>query len=438
MKAFEKIIGYDNVKFELFRICDALKNPDKYKRLGVITPRGVLLYGVPGVGKTIMAECLIEESSRKTFRIRKNRTTGDFIDHIRETFEKAGTESPSIVFLDDLDKFANEDQMHTDAEEYVAVQACIDESVRHDVFILATVNNKNQLPDSLLRPGRFDKCIKMNPPEGEEASKIIDFFLKQKKVVDNIDIREIAKLIDGRSCAELEAVINEAGIYAAYTGKNIIEQEDIIKACMRMIFNAPESVSEIDDDVNNSIAIHEAGHAVMAEILNPGSVNLVSICKHSGETRGICSFSERKGYLFSKKLMEHRIMQSLGGKAATEIILGVADVGCSKDLQKAYDLAENFISDCCAYGFDCIGNKSNQMPSEYVLGNIARMVTEEINRCYHETKKLLIENRKMLECFIEELIAKKTLTYNDICRMKENNGAKTPHRFSPNNRLSLP
>ena len=186
MSEFDKVIGYEDIKTELKRFCDVLKNPEKYEKVGVKAPTGILLYGDPGLGKTLMAQCFIKESGRKTFTIRKDKPDGDFVNTIRETFEKAKAEAPSVVFLDDMDKYANEDELHKDAEEYVAVQTQIDECKGLEVFVLATVNDRWSLPDSLVRAGRFDKLIGFTNPRGVDAIKIIAHFLEDKTEVDTI------------------------------------------------------------------------------------------------------------------------------------------------------------------------------------------------------------------------------------------------------------
>lgn len=155
MNAFDKIIGYSSIKKELQQISDTLKNRETYDRLGVSAPRGLLLYGEPGVGKSLMASAVIKESGRKVFCCRKDSPNGDFIKKIKATFDKAVQNAPSIVYLDDMDKFANGDERHPDAEEYVTVQSCIDETKDKQVFVLATVNNIHCLPQSLRRVGRL-------------------------------------------------------------------------------------------------------------------------------------------------------------------------------------------------------------------------------------------------------------------------------------------
>ena len=337
MSEFDKIIGYEDIKAELIRFANVLKEPGKYTKLGVTTPSGILLHGEPGLGKTLMANCFIAETGCKVFTLRKEKPNGDFVNQIKETFEAAKKESDGtvIVFLDDMDKFANEDNMHRDAEEYVAVQSCIDDCKGSGVFTLATVNNRYCLPDSLLRAGRFDKVIEVVMPKGKDAEKIIDHFLAQKQIMGDIDTKEISRIMEGKSCAELETVINEAGIYAGFAGKDEIDQADVVKACMRMLFDSPECIDSVDDANTKNIAIHEAGHAVVAEVLDPGSVTLVSVCRHSGAIEGITKTHRPDGCDMSKKLQEHIVIGGLGGKAATEMIYGVADMGCNADMHNA-------------------------------------------------------------------------------------------------------
>ena len=216
MSKFDMIIGYGAVKKDLLQIADTLKNQEHYKKLGVSAPRGLLLYGEPGVGKSLMATAVIEASGRQALVCRKDQPDGDFVKQIKETFDQAVENAPSIVLLDDMDKFSNGDPRHPDTEEYVTVQSCIDEVKGKEVFVLATVNNMRCLPRSLHRAGRFDRVVEIDTPHGHDAAEIIDHYLKSKKVVADVDVKTIARIMDGRSCAELETVIHEAGLSAGY------------------------------------------------------------------------------------------------------------------------------------------------------------------------------------------------------------------------------
>ena len=195
MNNFEKIIGDDSIKTELLQVCDMIKNREIYDKLGAKLPCGVLLYGNPGLGKSLMAKCFIKECNLKSFTLRKSKSE-NFVEYITETFNKAKENAPSIVFLDDMDKFANEDDSHSDAEEYVAVQAGIDSIKDFDVFVIATVNDMRKLPDSLTRAGRFDKNIEFYQPYYEDSLRIIEHYLENKNTseyllpeIDNIQIK---------------------------------------------------------------------------------------------------------------------------------------------------------------------------------------------------------------------------------------------------------
>jgi len=415
MSGFDKVIGYDDLKVEMKIMCDAMKNPEKYKKLGATIPHGMLLYGDPGIGKSLLAKTFAEETGRTTYIVRKDKPDGEFVNYVRETFREAKENVPSVVLLDDMDKFSNGDEFHKDAEEYVTVQACIDDVKESEVFVIATVNDKFVLPDSLLRSGRFDKVINLRCPEGEDAVKIVEFFLNQKKIVDDIDAREIASILEGRSCADLETIVNEAGLYAAYDDRDKITHNDLLRSCLRHIFRAPEKRKFNDEEQKRIVAIHEAGHAVIAEVLDPGTVNLISIAGYSGDINGITSISKPKGYWNSKELMEHRVIHLLGGKAASEVVSGVSDVGVNSDLRRAYDIVERFVDNYCSYGFTSFDRKNaSVVPKE----NRDRRMASEMEKYYQNAMKIIRDNRAFLDALIDALMDKQTISGRDIKAIK--------------------
>ena len=411
MSQFDKVIGYEDIKAELIRICDVVKNPEKYARLGVHMPRGIMLWGEPGLGKSLMAQCFIEESGCKSFTIRKDKPDGDLVNVIRDAFDKAKAEDRAIVFLDDLDKFANEDNQHPDAEEYVAVQACIDSCKDADVFVLATANDRWCLPESLLRSGRFDKAVELQYPKREDAVNLVKHFLAQKKSLGEVNTAEIAKILYRQSCADLEAVVNEAGIYAGYDGRDTITRQDLLRACLRMLFEGPECVTQEAYQYIKEHAVHEAGHAVIAEQLEPGSVTLVSIRSYSGRCRGITKVYRMSDYETSIKEMEHNILCALAGKAATELVFGRADSGCSNDLERAFYNAGKLADDLCVHGFDAYTDHNS---SQTTLAKKEQVVAMDMNKYYGQAKKILAENRVFLDKMTEALIEKKMLTQKEI------------------------
>lgn len=419
MKEFNKVIGYEDVKVELERIVDMMVNSDKYRELGVRTTRGLLLHGEPGVGKTLMAKCFIKASKRPTYTVRKDLPDGDFVKHIKNTFEKAKKEAPSIVFLDDMDKFANEDENHKNAEEFVTVQSCIDECKDSEVFVLATTNSIRAIPNSLLRPGRFDKSVIINCPEGDDAEKIIKHYLKNKKCAKDVDPKEVARLLNGGSCADLETIINEAGVYAGYENRKEVSMDDLVRSFMRVVYRAPEKLKFNNDKYKLQTAYHEAGHVVVAETLEPGSVPFVSIKPHDGGVSGFAHFDKDENYFEDKQFMENRVVSLLAGKAATEMVYGITDVGCNNDIHRAFEVIQRFVDDYCSYGFNtfegiCMNEPDSMETTRYTI------VSYEMERYYQQAKKIIAENRSYLDAIAKELFEKKVLLSRDIQRLKTN------------------
>ena len=416
MNAFNKVIGCKEIKTELIRYCDTLKNTRKYKQLGVNPPQGVLLYGEPGVGKTLMAKCFIEEVGLPAFTIRKEKPNGTFVDYLKEIFKKAEDAAPSIIFLDDLDKFANEDDDHPNAEEYITVQSCIDESRNSSVFVLATANEIRKLPESLIRSGRFDKTIEICVSE-RDTSEIMNHYLGSKQVAPDIDPTLIASIMQGYSYAALETVINEAGIYAGYEGKSVIEQEDIIKACLRIRYNAPEYADDVLPEVTEVRAIHEAGHAVVSEILDPEKVMLVSICFNTDRSGGLCiTKRDYFAHVNDKRSIEKGIIISLAGKAATDIY-GIKDTGIRIDLENAYGDIGALIDELCMYGFREFDNCFDSSDSLYRQREILK--AQEMEKYYQKARDILIEYKEFLDEMVKQLKKKKILTNRDIFDMED-------------------
>lgn len=408
---FESIIGYKAIKLELSRILDQLKHPEKYAELGVTEPHGLLMHGVPGVGKSTMARCIVEASGRRAFVCRKDKSNGDFVNEIVRVFDEAAGAEPSIILLDDLDKFANEDERHCDAEEFVTVQSCIDKVKDKRVFVVATANNIRKLPGSLTRPGRFDHILELHSPEGQDAEDIVAFYLSKKSYVADLDVKRIARLLEGRSCAQLETVVNQAGAYAAFEGKKQVEMDDMIKAILRIVFEAPESFDK-DPSTLPLTACHEAGHALVAELLQPDSVNLVTVLNHDSYAAGIISLHRDDGYFHHKKMMENRVMCLLAGKAAVEICYGAIDTGANSDLHRAFDIVHRFVDHYCSFGFSQF--VFDQTSSNEVLDRRDSRVAAEMEHYYAQTKQLIVENKDKLDKLIARLVEEKTLLGDQV------------------------
>ena len=424
MKAMNKIIGYSGIKRELMQISDTLKNRDVYEKLGVSSPRGLLLHGEPGVGKSLMASAVIEESGRTAYVCRKDKPNGDFIKYIKEIFDMAAENAPSIVFLDDMDKFTNGDERYPDAEEYVTVQSCIDEVKEKEVFVLATVNNIRNLPRSLCRAGRFDRIIEVDAPHGKDAESIISHYLGRKKFVDGVDMKTIARIMDGRSCAELETVINEAGLYAGYERAEYITMDHFMEACMRTIFNVSHdsfndefncSLSD-SDNLISQVIYHEAGHAVVSELLCPESVTLVCAYSSNDESGGFTDYyNDRKTNPFYWQ--RSRIVSTLAGMAAVEQVFGVFDTGNSRDIDQAFSAVKELVVSNCICGFHL--HQNGYEDSQNLWSAQEQAISAEVEKYYKKAKEILASNKEFFEKLAVALSNKGFLAMADIKEIKD-------------------
>ncbi len=417
MNAFDQVIGYEPIKEEMMQVCDMIRNPEVYQEMGAMLPRGMLLHGAPGLGKTLMAKALIRESGLQAFTVRKSKGKSNLLDEISEAFRKAEEQAPAIVFLDDMDKFANEDSNHRDAEEYVAIQSAIDDTRDKGVFVLATVNDMNKLPRSLRRCGRFDRQIEFDSPNPADAGKIMEYYLRGKKIDPSVNLDDLSRMLDCESCAVLETVLNEAAIYAAYSRKETICTEDLVRAVLRKAYDSPETFRKMSEEEIRKTAMHEAGHAVICEALIPGGVGMVSVRAEGEHTGGImhrCAETVTAGQV---------ILISLGGKAAAEMLCpGEAAEGCSMDIAKAVRGIRQKMENDAALGFGLIDVQSdhyNEM-SEFLNHKGEIVVQTELERYMRRAREILQQNRTFLEQLTDELAEKETLLHSDIRRIRLN------------------
>ena len=412
MNAFDKIIGYEPIKKELLQIVDMIRNRSVYEALGAKFPHGVLLHGDPGLGKTLMAKCFIEESGLPAFVVRRNKGSDDFIGDITATFEKAKENTPCIVFLDDMDKFANEDERHRDAEEYVAVQSGIDEVKNCDVFVLATANDVDKLPSSLQRPGRFDRKIEVNCPSEKDAEAIIAHYLADKQVSESVDLVDLAKMISYHSCAELETILNEAAINAAYERRQSIAMDDLVKAVLRMQYDSPGDYTKTSAEGIRKTALHEAGHLVVSEVLCPGIVGLASL-RSAGD-----------GFVHHSRELPRRpyfILVSLAGKAAVELYYAdTCASGCQSDIKRAFNIIRSGMSENATLGLGMVNVATRFFETSENMNARSEAVTHaELERYMLKAKEILLNNREFLEKATEALIEKGTLLHSDIRAIRE-------------------
>lgn len=408
--AIDRIIGYENAKDTLHRICDIIRNPQIYQKLGAKTPKGLMLHGVPGVGKTMMAKALMEDLGIPAFTIRRVDTSEAFIREIKDTFAAAAEQAPSVILLDDMDKFpANEKS----AEEFTAVQACMDEVSDKPVFVVATANDIDDIPDSLLRSGRLERKIEIERPHGKTAKRIIRRYLEDKPVEDDINMDDIAKMMCGCSCAALETILNEAAMMAAFERHHKITMDHFLKAflCHEYCedgYDCGEDGYDTGFETElDEICVHEAGHAVMLELLSPGSVGMMAIVSPNR------CFVRRACHLRSR---EHRVMVHLAGLAASELVFGIKANGAASDLDRALDVIRNEVISYGKAGSRCM-EPFGRNTSPTIRATQELTIQHELDRYIVQAKTLLAKNRTVLERVAAELKAQKVLLNSDVTRL---------------------
>lgn len=411
MNAFDKVIGYKTIKRELLQVCDMIRNRMVYEEMGARLPHGLLLYGDPGLGKTLLAKCFMEESGLNTITVRRDQGGETFVNSITQAFAKAKAEAPAILFLDDMDKFANEDDSRCDAPEYVAVQAGIDNVKDAEVFVIATANEVRKLPDSLLRSGRFDRKLGVYAPSAADAEAIIAHYLTEKRVSNDINMKDLTMMMSYHSCAELETILNEAAVRAAFARKESIGMEDITSTVLKQQYGAREEISPVSNEILEKVALHEAGHLVISEILCPGSVGFASLLP-SRENR--CG-----GFVHNCKVLSdfYEAIISLGGKAAVEMrYAGQIANGCASDIHRAVKRIRDAAAKEGTLGFSLLDVESGSSASmsESLNARSEAAVQMELERCYNKAKNILSENQAFLEKITETFLEKKTLLYSDI------------------------
>lgn len=418
MNNFDSIVGYEAEKKELKRLCDVMKNPKKYLTLGAKMPKAILLEGEPGLGKTLMAKTLIAESGRSCFACKKDRADANFVDKIRETFELASNNQPSIVFLDDMDKFA-QDNLREDSnkEEFVVIQSCLEDIKDKDIFVIATANDSYIIPASLLREGRFGKRLIISTPKKEDSLKIIKHFLKDKNLEDDVTPEFIANFVEDKSCAYLEACINEAALYSGFENKTKISRKNIIDAIMYFMSKSQPS-NNISKEEKLKICFHEAGHAV-ASLLKGKKVALLSARRY-GSLGGFCStFDYEKTHSYEEFRNEISIL--LAGKAGVEIFFNTVDLGVKNDISEAVELIKHHLQELAMEGFNYVylEHKYHEKQSRKRFEEVIDKTSEILEEIYKETVSLLKKNAILLETIAKTLNEKEILVWDEILNIVE-------------------
>lgn len=410
----EKVIGYDSIKETLRQIADVLKRPEAYKEKGVSMPRGLLMESAPGLGKSLMASILMEESGRKSFVFRRINEGNTFLGEMKDIFDVAKEEAPSILLLEDLNLYVESNSPY--APEWACLQACIDETSNADIFVIATTNDTRYMPQSLLRPGRFDYILNLNPPLGKTAENIVSYYLRDKNLAKDVQISDIVKAMPQVSCATLETVMNLAAINSVYRDHAHVQKEDIIDALLKVVYNLRKADCEEDPQEHQMIAVHEAAHAVVGEVLHSGSIGIITIRGSHGAIGGMESgFAV---YAKSEEEFQDEIIKTLAGKAGTALIYGIMDIRAAADIKKADQLLDIWLCHFAGGGFSGVEPSENRL-SEPRLSYNEAIKSAKLEELYRRAYKILYDNRDFLLAVQKELLEHETLLNSDLAKIRE-------------------
>lgn len=434
---FQDVAGLEEEKSDLEEIVDFLKDPAKYTSLGARIPKGVLLEGAPGTGKTLLAKAVAGEAGVPFYSI----SGSDFVEmfvgvgasRVRDMFEEAKKNSPCIVFIDEIDAVARRRGTGVggghDEREQTLNQLLVEMDgfgVNEGIIVMAATNRADILDPAILRPGRFDRKITVARPDVKGREEILAVHARKKPLGDDVNLTEIAQTTAGFSGADLENLLNEAAIRAARENRPYINQTDIRAAFIKVGIGAEKKSRVISDKEKRITAYHESGHAILFhELEDVGPVYSVSIIPTGVGAAGYTMPLPSRDEMFATRgQMLHEIMVDFGGRIAEELILDDITTGASNDIQKATATARSMVTkygmsasigainyqqeeEDVFLGYD-LGHSSRN--SEYMAGEIDKEVKAIIDRCYEDAKTIIMAHENVLHASAKLLIEKEKIT----------------------------
>ena len=436
---FQDVAGIDEAENELVEIVDFLKSPEKYTRLGGTAPKGVLLIGAPGTGKTLLARAVAGEAGVPFFSM----SASEFIEmivgvgaaRVRDLFKQAREHAPAIIFIDELDAIGRArgtTAIGGSSEQEQTLNQILTEmdgfSSKEGVIVLAATNQPDVLDKALLRPGRFDRRVVVNLPDKNGREEILKVHTRNVPLAADADLHIVASATPGLSGADLRNLVNEAALLAARRDQEAVANKDFLDALEKIVLG-PERPILLSPEDRERIAYHEGGHAILGLVI-PGAdpVNRVTIVPR-GQALGVTyQRPESDRYNYSEEYLRARIVGILGGRSAEEVVFGDKTTGAENDIEQATQLARGMVTRWGMsekLGMIQLAPKTNPYLGNQVVGtgsaiseHTSRAIDEEvqkiINECHDEARRLLREHRGALDALAKALLENETLNEKEI------------------------
>ena len=444
---FQDVAGQDEAKESLQEIIDFLHNPIKYTEIGAKLPKGALLVGPPGTGKTLIAKAVAGEAGVPFFSI----SGSDFVEmfvglgasRVRDLFKEAAKVAPCIIFIDEIDAVggARDNRFGSNSEHDQTLNSLLGEIDGFDstkgIVVLAATNRPETLDKALLRPGRFDRRIIMDTPNFQGRLDTLKVHTRKIRLAEDVDLKKIAQTASGAVGADLANLVNEAALRAVRKGRKLVTQEDLLTAFETVMMGSEKKNSVRTETERRMTAYHEVGHALVAALeKNSMPVSKITIIPRTGGSLGATMYiPDEEKNLYTREDLIAKIHALLGGRAAEEVVFGTMTTGASNDLQRATGLARDMID---RYGMSkelgllsptvvtnqYLDGQSSLDCSQEIAATVDKAARSLLESCYEENKKLLTENRALLDEISEYLLTKETITGEEL--MAFVTASKTP------------
>ena len=434
---FADVAGQDEAKESLVEIIDFLHNPQKYAAIGAKLPKGALLVGPPGTGKTLLAKAVAGEASVPFFSI----SGSDFVEmfvgvgasRVRDLFQQAAKVAPAIIFIDEIDaigrtrdsKFGGNDEREQTLNQLLAEIDGFDSS--KGVVILAATNRPEILDKALLRAGRFDRRIIVDRPNLAGRYQTLRVHTKNIKLAEDVDLHKIAQATAGAVGADLAKLVNEAALRAVRMGRKAVNQQDLLTSFELVIAGTEKKGTVLTDTEKRIVSYHEVGHALVAALQKHSQpVSKITIVPHTSGALGYTmQMPEEEKFLSSREELIVELQTMLGGRAAEQVVFGIATTGASNDIERATELARKMVTQygmSDKLGLMALSTVSNPYLDGSTMMNCADSTSsaadEEIHKllmdCYADAKKLLVEHRSLLDEIAMYLLSKETITGDEF------------------------